>query len=241
MNQHIIYGLNALREALHDPGRLNRVYFAKESRAHGYKGLVDDVKGAGVRFDFVPQAKLNELTGTQEHQGVAAVISPVEYHTLDAILAACPARATVLALDQIQHPKNLGMLLRTAMGAGVAAVLLCGRGGALVDSDVLRASAGTALRMPLVNCKNLTQSLRTLRNAGFWIYGLDGAANCSVEDVSWPERCVLVVGNETKGLRPGVLKVCDETVSIRLDNDVESLNAAVATGIALFRMRTTEG
>ena len=123
------------------------------------------------------------------------------------------------------------------MGAGVTAILLCGRGGTLVDSDVLRASAGTALRMPLVNAKNLAQSLRTLRDAGFWIYGLDGTAELALENVSWPQRCVLVVGNETKGLRPGVLKVCDETVSIPLENNVESLNAAVATGIELFRMR----
>ena len=237
MPSELVHGMNAVREALQSKRAINRVYFAKESRAHGCKELAAQVKAAGIRFDFVPQAKLNELTGTQEHQGVAAVLSPAAYTTLEVCLAQCPQNARLLVVDQVQHPKNLGLLIRTATGAGVHAVLICERGGALLDETVVRASAGTVLRMPIVPCKNLAQTLRKLRDADFWIYALDanGAQNALTMD--WPERHALVVGNETKGIRPGVLKVCDATVAIPLDNKLDSLNVAVATGIALFQGR----
>lgn len=231
-----IYGINAVREAL-PAGRVSRVLLAKESRAHGVAELADAAKAAGTRIDYAPQAKLNALCGTREHQGVAAAISPVSYASLNQVLEACPRTGRLLVLDQVQHPKNLGLLIRTATGAGAAGVLLCARGAALLDDTVLRASAGTVLRMPVVACKNLPQALRTVREAGFWLYALDARGDMDVFEMPWPERHALVVGNETKGIRPGVRKVCDAGVRIGLDNGLDSLNVAVAAGIALFQAR----
>jgi len=236
MSEKTIFGVRAVSEALQSGHKVNRVYLAKESRAAGAARVVDEARAAGVRFDYVPQAKLNELTGTREHQGVAAVMSPVDYVPLDALLAQCPAKATLLVLDQVQHPKNLGMLVRTAVGAGVSGVVLTARGGALLDESILRASAGTVLRVPIAVAKNLAQALRLLRDAGFWNYALDAGGAMDVFQVNWPDRCALVMGNETTGLRPGVLKVCDEIVSIPLANDLDSLNVSVAAGIALFQV-----
>ena len=79
----IIYGINAVSEALRSEGRVNRIFVAKESRAHGVAAVITAAKEARVRFDFVPQAKLNELSGTHEHQGIVAVISPASYTSLD--------------------------------------------------------------------------------------------------------------------------------------------------------------
>ncbi len=158
MAAKVIHGVNAVREALRAGRCVNRVYLARESRAHGVDALVDEAKTLRVPFDFVPQAKLNDLTGTREHQGVAATISPLAYASLDECLERCPPKALLLALDQVQHPRNFGMLLRTAFGAGVAAVLAPERGGALLDDDVVRASAGAAFHVPVVPCPNLSQT-----------------------------------------------------------------------------------
>lgn len=236
MAGEIIYGANAVREALRAGGKINRIYFATESRAPACAALLDQARAQGVPFDFVPQAKLNALAETQEHQGVVAAISPVEYVALKSFLAACPAQALVLALDQVQHPKNVGLLIRTAAGAGAAGVLLAARGGALVDDTIVRASAGTALHLPLVACKNVAQSLITLRDAGFWIYALEAQGAEDVFTMRWPARCALVVGNETNGVRPVVRKACDAAVRIPLAGGLDSLNAAVAAGIALFQV-----
>jgi 23S rRNA (guanosine2251-2'-O)-methyltransferase len=232
----IIYGVNAVREALLAGHSVNRVWLAKESRAHGYQQVIDEARAGKVPFQFVPQAKLNELTGTREHQGVAAAISPVAYMELAAFLEGLPARATVLVLDQVQHPKNVGLLVRTAAASGAAGVLMPVRGGALVDDTVLRASAGTALRLPLVAVNNVAQALRALRDAGFWSYALDARGAEDLFTVDWPARTALVVGNETAGVRPGVRKSCDGAAAIPMAEGIESLNAAVAAGVALFQV-----
>jgi 23S rRNA (guanosine2251-2'-O)-methyltransferase len=205
------------------------------------KALIDEAKRSKVRFDFVPQAKLNELAGTQEHQGVVAAISPVAYTPLETCLAECPVKSTLLVLDQIQHPKNLGLLIRTAVGAGACGVLVTSRGGALLDEDVLRSSAGTVFHIPIVQCGNLTQTLRTLKEAGFWVYAMDAAGGQSVFDVQWADRCALVLGNESEGLRPGVRKAADVSVTIPLAREIDSLNVAIAAGVVLFQVAVHHG
>lgn len=233
----IIYGVNAVREALQESASINRIYFAKESRAPGCKQLIEQAKALKVAFDFVPQAKINTLTGTREHQGVMAQVSPAAYISLETLLADCPPTATLLVLDRVQHPKNLGMIIRSAVGAGVTGIVVPTRGGALLDEDVVRASAGTVQRIAIVACGNLSQALLTLRDAGFWIYGLDAGGAADVFTMKWPERVALVAGNETEGMRPGVKKQCDTIVSIPLANNLDSLNVAVAVSIALFQAR----
>ena len=237
----VIHGVNPVREALQAGRAVNRVWLAKESRAHGFREVADLARAAGIPFQFVPQAQINELTGTREHQGVAASLSPVEYARLPELLAGLPRRATLLVLDQVQHPKNAGMIIRTAAAAGAAGVLLPARGGALVDDDVVRASAGRALRVPLVTCGNVAQALRTLRDAGFWTYALDAHGEQDVFRMDWPDRVALVVGNETIGVRPAVRKACDAAVAIPLADGIDSLNAAVAAGVALFQVFASRG
>lgn len=236
MAGRVIYGIHAVAEALRSGKAVNRVYFAKESRAHGVDKLIDSVRSVRVPFDFAPQAKLNELCATREHQGVAAEVSPLEYVSLESCLASCPAQATLLVLDQVQHPRNVGMLLRSALGAGAHGVLLSARGGALLDDHVLRSSAGAAFHLAIVSCGNVAQSLRHLRDHGFWIYGLDAGGAESVFGLAWAARSALVVGNETSGIRHGVAKECDAMVRIPLAGGLESLNAAVAGSIALFQI-----
>lgn len=234
MAGRLVYGLNAVREALRAGNRVNRLYLAKESRAAS-TALLDAARKQGVPFDFVPQAKLNAMTETHEHQGVAAAISPVEYVSLEHCLAGCPSQASLLLLDRIQHPKNVGLLIRTAAGAGAAGVLLTARGGALPDDAVLRASAGALFHVPVVCCHNLAEAIRALQRSGFWVYGLDAKGAENVFEVAWADRSAIVVGNESGGLRPGIRKACDALVRIPLTNRIDSLNAAVAAGIALFQ------
>jgi 23S rRNA (guanosine2251-2'-O)-methyltransferase len=238
MAGQIVYGLHAVEEAILSGHRVNRVYLAGESHAKGCKRVLDKAKQLAIPVDSVPQAKLNEITGTQDHQGIAAAISPVEYAELGTVLSIASAASTIVVLDQIQHPKNLGMIIRIAAGAGAQAVVIPKRGSALIDDSVVRASAGTVFRIPIALVSNLGNTLRNLKDAGYWVYGLDAQGDATVMDVAWAEKCVLVVGNESTGLRSGTAKACDQLVSIPLENEVESLNAAVATGIALYQMKS---
>jgi len=237
MSEQRIFGFNAVRESLRASGRTNRLYIAKETKVRGRGELIELARAAGVPVEWVPLAKVNDLAGSKEHQGVVATISPVDYTSLDDCLAKCPSQATLLVLDQVQHPKNLGLIIRTALAAGACGLLVPVRGGALLNDAVLRASTGALLHLPVVRCNNVSQTLRRLREEGFWIYGLAGEGGENLFHVQWPDRIVLVAGNESEGLRPGVRKACDVLARIPLANEVESLNVSIASAIALFQIQ----
>ncbi|MCL4218881.1 MAG: 23S rRNA (guanosine(2251)-2'-O)-methyltransferase RlmB [Candidatus Hydrogenedentes bacterium] len=241
MAESLIHGVNAVTEGLRAGGRADRLYVASDAKVRGCGALLEIAREKDVRVEYVPQAKLNELTGTHEHQGVALRVSPVAYAELSAVLEHLPRQALLLALDQVQHPRTFGMMLRSAWGAGVQGVIVGDKGGALVDDSVVRASAGAVLHVPVIKQANLTQCLKTLKDHGFWVHGLAGDGAEDVFALPWAERVVLVVGNETSGLRPGVRKVCDALVRIPLAHGVDSLNASIAASIALFQVSAAHG
>ncbi len=236
MAGQIISGLKAVHEALLSGQGVNRVYLTKGAGGAQIDAILDAARERRVVFEFIPPAKMGALTQSREHQNVAAAISPVRYVDLDECLNEAPARASVLVLDQVQHPRNLGMILRAAAGAGAHAVLLPARGGALLDDTVLRASAGALFRLSIVTVPNLAQALRTLKERDFWVFGLDAQGTESVFTVDWPARTALVVGNESKGISAGVRKACDALAAIPLAGGLDSLNVAMAAGIALFQV-----
>lgn len=233
-DETMIHGVRAVSEALASGRAIGRVYLATDAKVPGAREILDAAKTLHIAVDRVPMAKLNVLCDTAEHQGVAARISRVEYLQLEELLRLCGETAIVVVLDQVQHPRNVGLIARSALGAGAAGVIVPAKGGALVDDAVLHSSAGAALRLPIAMVSNVSQALRALKDAGFWIFGLDADGTDSVFTAKWAKRTVLVVGNETKGMRGPTRKECDVLAKIPLAGGLESLNAAVATGIALF-------
>lgn len=229
-----IWGRHEVVEALESGQAVRRIYFSRQARGEEIERIKELARARKVRFDFFEVAKLSKVAGTRAHQDVVARLSPVRMASLDEILEQLPARATLVALDQVQNARNIGMCARTAAAAGAAALLLPARGGHPLNDEVVRASSGAAFRLPIVQSANLVRDLQLLKERGFWIYGLDAGGSEDALRVQWPERRVLVAGNESKGLRPGVRKKVDALIKIPLYGGVESLNVAVALGIALY-------
>lgn len=229
-----LWGLHEVAEALLAGHPVDRIYFSHQAKGPLVDRIKDLARERQVRFDFVEVGKLGQLAGTRQHQEVVARTSPVRYRPLAEVLAAAPPTCTLLALDQVHFAGNLGLAIRTAAGAGAAGVLLPARGGALVNDEVVRAASGAVFRLPLVSCANLAKDLQLLKEAGFWIYGLEAGSGGEFGAVDWPPRRVVVAGNETRGLRPLVRKTCDALVQIPLAGGMDSLNVAVAVGVVLF-------
>jgi 23S rRNA (guanosine2251-2'-O)-methyltransferase len=234
--QVCIWGLHAVAEALEAGHPISRIYLARQARGKPVERIKELAVRRRVRFDFVEVGKLGRLAGTREHQDVVARISPVAHVALEDVVRAAGQRpsTTLVALDQVQNSRNVGLVIRTAAAAGAAAILLPTRGGSPLNDEVMRAAAGTVFRLPVVPCANLVRDLEQLKQAGFWIYGLEGGGSADLFGVDWPERRVLVAGNETRGLRPLVRKRADSLVRIPLAGGVESLNVGVALGVVLF-------
>ena len=234
----VIFGYNAVSEALRSGHPINRIYFSAASKRPTIAELKALALENKVRFDFVDLAKLNVLAGTGEHQDVVAVTSPVQYTELGDFLEANRRvnPLTVIVLDQLQHAGNVGIIVRTAVGAGASAVILSARGGSLINDQVFRASAGAIFHIPIIKSNSLTQDLQRLKNEDFWIYGLEANGTNNVFTEKWARRSVIVIGNEHEGSRPVTRKLVDIGVKIPMAKEFDSLNAAVAAGIVLFQI-----
>lgn len=202
----------------------------------GLRELMDAASQAGTPVRRVSLERVEDLAGDARHQGVAARVrlpSPLS----EPGLGSHPwgTDDVVMVLDGVTDPRNLGAVARTAEAAGAAAMVVRrARGGAL-GATAVKASAGALLHLPVAEVPNLSRALERLKEAGFWVVGLDADAESRVGDARPPPgRLALVAGSEGEGLSRLVRRTCDELVSIPMRGRVSSLNVSVAAGVALF-------
>ncbi len=239
----IIAGRNPVREALERGERsVEKVLLAKGASGRPVDAIRRAAKEAGVPVQFVPQPKLNALAPGVNHQGVVAVASAVEYADLEAMLYGIAAdpdavraqQPILVAIDEITDPHNFGAILRSAVAAGASGVIVPERNMAPLGTTAVKASAGTAARIPVARTSNLGDALLQLKERGYWIVGLDGDGEETIWTLDWDRALVLVVGSEGRGLRTRTRDLCDHRVRVPMRGPAESLNASVATGVALF-------
>jgi 23S rRNA (guanosine2251-2'-O)-methyltransferase len=188
-------------------------------------------------IETVPPEQIARRVGSEEiHQGLALEVGPLPPLALaEAVPTSGPSLA--LVLDQIGDPRNLGAILRSAAAFAVDCVLLPERRSAEPGGAAARAAAGGLDLVPLVEVVNLARALAELKERDYWIVGLDGRAETSIDDLPVFERLVLVLGSESTGLRRLVAAACDHLARIPIAPAIDSLNVAVAAGIALHTLR----
>jgi len=199
----------------------------------------------GVPVETVPRSVLDSQAQTGAHQGVAALVAPLEPIELDELLAIPLGSGEppfFLALDGIEDPRNLGALARSADGAGCHGMILPRHRSAPLSATAVKASAGALEHVPVAEVPNLARALERLRASGLWCIGLDADAPASLFDLELADEPVcVVVGGEGGGLHRLVGELCDVLVHIPMAGRVESLNAAVAGALAVFEVRRRRG
>ncbi len=230
----ILAGLNPVVEALRAGSPVDRVHIAKGAGGPRIQEVVDLCRQAGVPVRFEDRASLDRLARTAVHQGVVAMAAEQRYAGLDEIAA--KAKMVVVA-DGVEDPHNLGAIARTALAAGVDALIIPERRAVGVTPVVAKAAAGALEHLPLVRVGNINRALETLKQRGFWIYGLDEKGTESYDQVTYNPPTVLVIGAEGKGLHHQVKEHCDVLVRIPTAGAIASLNVSVAAGVALFEWR----
>jgi 23S rRNA (guanosine2251-2'-O)-methyltransferase len=206
----IIYGRNPVREAQRGRRAVHQVWEAPET----------------------PGEELARLCGSEDHQGVVAEVDPFPYADPASLLTT--SDALVVALDEVQDPRNLGAICRSAEAAGASGVVICERRAASVTAVACKASAGAVEHLPIARVRNLADWLGQAREQGAWAYGADGEAEAAYSDLDLSGRVVLVMGGEGSGLRPRVAGMCDLLVRIPTVGRVGSLNVSAAASILLF-------
>lgn len=237
----IVSGRNSVVEALRAGIPVSTVYLAARLEADDRtREIVSTAAEAGYPLLEVSRTELDRLTDGSVHQGVAIQVPPYAYADDEDLLDAAEASAQpalVVALDGVTDPRNLGAVLRSAGAFGAHGVLVPERRAAGVTASAWKVSAGAAARVPVARVKNLVRTLQAYREAGVFVVGLDGGGDVAIGDIAFAEDpLVLVVGSEGKGLSRLVREQCDAIASIPITSAVESLNAGVAAGIALYEV-----
>jgi 23S rRNA (guanosine2251-2'-O)-methyltransferase len=233
-----IAGIHPVREALRAGRDLERVLIAKGTPSPRLQEIVDLCRQAKVPVRFEPRESLDRLVKGVAHQGVVAVGGAAAYLDLEQL----PDQdGIIVVLDGVEDPHNLGAILRTAHAAGAVAVVVPERRAAGLTETVAKAAAGALGLVPVVRVTNVNRALETLKERGFWIYGLDERAEQVYSDTAYDKRAVLVLGGEGHGLHEQVRRRCDFLLRIPMAGQIASLNVSVTAGVVLFDWRRKLG
>jgi 23S rRNA (guanosine2251-2'-O)-methyltransferase len=231
----VLIGIHPVTEALRAGRPLERILVARGAGGHRLQEIVDLARKSGTTLRFEDRGALDRLAGVKSHQGVVALGAEKKYAALDDIAATAEL---LVVLDGVEDPHNLGAIIRTAHAAGANAVIVPERRAAGLTETVAKAAAGALEHLPVVQVVNINQSLRALKDDGWFLYGLDEKGPLSYDAVNWPKKTCVVMGAEGKGLHELVKKNCDALVRIPMAGKIASLNVSVATGIVLFSWRS---
>ncbi|HET6988275.1 MAG TPA: 23S rRNA (guanosine(2251)-2'-O)-methyltransferase RlmB [Kribbella sp.] len=236
-----VYGRNPVVEALRAgvPAAALHVAEGTERDARLREATLLAVEH-GVSVLEVPRTELDRVTAGGAHQGVAIQIPPYEYaHPDDLLSRAYDAGEVplIVALDGVTDPRNLGAITRSAAAFGAHGVVVPERRAASMSASAWKTSAGAAARIPVARVTNLNRALKSYKDAGLMVIGLDMDGAVELPDLdAATEPLVLVVGSEGKGLARLVRENCDLIVSIPMTTATESLNAGIATGVTLYEI-----
>jgi 23S rRNA (guanosine2251-2'-O)-methyltransferase len=227
----ILTGINPVAEALRAHHPLERILIAKGAGGPRVQEIVELARRAAVPVRFEPRESLERLAGGGSHQGVVALGAASKYADLDDLAAQA---GLLVVLDGVEDPHNLGAIIRTAHAAGAAGIVTPERRAAGLTDVVAKAAAGALEYLPVARAGNINRALESLKERGYWIYGLDERGDQEYDRVEYNSPTALVFGGEGKGLHDLVRRHCDALVRIPMAGKIPSLNVSVAAGIVLF-------
>jgi 23S rRNA (guanosine2251-2'-O)-methyltransferase len=229
-------GFHAVEEALAAGRALDRIVIARGRHGERVEAVVQLARSKGVPVRFEDRLQIDRLAGTRDHQGIAALAAAKPALELEDLLAAKTPQGLLVLLDGIEDPHNLGAIVRTALAAGANGVVIPERRAAGLSDTVERASAGALAHLPVARVKNLVRAMEEMKEAGYWLIGLDERAEKKYTEADFSGQVGIVLGGEGEGLHELTRKRCDFLVSIPTSGPVRSLNVSVAAGVVLFEV-----
>ena len=231
-------GIHAVKEALEARRPIDRIAIAKGRQDTRVEEIVQLARKQGVPVRFEDRGQIDRLANSKDHQGVVALAAARVAATLEDILAHANSGhgqlGLIVLLDGVEDPHNLGAIIRTALAAGAHGVVIPERRAAGLTDTVARASAGALAHLPVAKVTNLVRTMEELKEAGYWLVGLDEQGDKNYTEVDYTSPVGIVLGSEGQGLHELTRKRCDFVVSLPTTGPVKSLNVSVAAGVVLF-------
>ncbi|SDD84789.1 23S rRNA (guanosine(2251)-2'-O)-methyltransferase RlmB [Riemerella columbipharyngis] len=234
--EDFIFGLRPVMEAVEAGKTIDKIFVQNGLQGNIYTELKALLSRHGIKPNYVPVEKLNRFT-RKNHQGVVAFISEVPFYKIEDLLPQLFEKGKtpfLLMLDHLTDVRNFGAICRTAECTGVDAVIVPEKGSASVNSDAIKTSAGAIYNIKICKEKNLVHTVDFLQQSGVMVYSATEKAEKLIYDADFRVPCVLVMGNEEKGVSKEVLHHCDEKIKLPISGKTQSLNVSVACGAILY-------
>ncbi|MDG5492483.1 23S rRNA (guanosine(2251)-2'-O)-methyltransferase RlmB [Psychroserpens sp. SPM9] len=231
-----IFGIRAVIEAIKSGENIDKIFLQKGLRGELFSELEQLLKKERLNCSYVPVEKLNRLS-KKNHQGAIAQIAPITFHDLeDLVMNVIESGKTplFLLLDQLSDVRNFGAIVRTAECTGVSGIIIQKKGGAPVNGDAIKTSAGAIFKMPICKVDHIKDAVFYMQASGIKVIAATEKTDNTIYDVSFKEPCAIIMGSEGKGINPSVLKVADDKAKLPLLGEIESLNVSVACGAFLY-------
>ncbi len=238
MSSQYVYGLHAVKKMLQFSINDCESLYYLDNKNQRLQQIISLAKQKQLSLITVDKEKLNDLAGTDKHQGCILKVSAQHARavSLKELLLKVDSNDLYLVLDGVQDPHNLGACLRTADAAGVKAVIVPKDRAVGITPVVKKVAAGAAESVPLITVTNLARSLKEMKDAGIWLVGTRGDADKTLYQEKLRGPIAMVMGAEGEGIRRLTAEQCDYLVKLPMQGQVESLNVSVATGICLYEI-----
>ena len=238
----VIFGVRAVIEAIKANREINKIMIQKGMNKDLFNDLKEALKGNDYNLQFVPVEKLNAIT-RQNHQGVVAYSSPVEYRNIEEIVDEKMEKGEkicILVLDRITDVRNFGGIARTAECQGVDAILIPAKGSALVTSDAIKTSAGALNRIPVCKTDDLKNTLFYLQQSGIRLIACTEKAKSNLYETNLRGNIAVIMGSEENGITQDLINMSDIDTKIPMRGAIASLNVGVAAGMLLYEKTRQE-
>jgi len=236
-----VYGRKTVLEALQDKQvQIYRLHLADSNKGSDIlNDIIELATKKNAEIVYHSRQALSRISkNASQDQGVAADLRLSGYQTYEDFIEGQKANKktfTLLALDKIHNPQNLGMIIRSACAGNIDGILLPTEGGAQIDPLVIKASAGTIFKAPLLRCSDLKSALEDFKKIQTTICALSSHAKTPLKEFNPQGNCIYILGNETEGVSKEIMNLCTNTICIPMNNGVESLNVAVTAALIAFR------
>lgn len=233
-----IFGIRAIIEAINANETIDKIFLQKGLHGELFNELESLLRKQSINSSYVPIEKLNRLA-KGNHQGAVAQISPIEFHNIeDLVVSVVESGKTplFLLLDQLSDVRNFGAIIRTAECTGVNGIIIQKKGGAPVNGDTIKTSAGAVFKIPICKVDHIKDAVFYMQASGVKVIAATEKTNDLLYDVSFKEPCAIIMGSEGRGINPSILKVVDDKAKLPLLGDIESLNVSVACGAFLYEV-----
>ena len=241
-----LYGMHPVLEAVRAGKKFDKVLLRQGLENPQFRELMELLQKNGIQYQFVPVEKLNH-TVRGAHQGVIACIASIDYISIeemvDTALAVTPS-PLIAILDGVSDVRNLGAISRTLECAGGNGIIVPAKGGAAINADAIKSSAGALMRIGISKVPNLRYAVYYLKQSGFSIVAATEKADGSIYDADMTGPCAVIMGSEGRGISQSVLSLADVRASIPMSGEISSLNVSAAAAVVLFeavRQRQAKG